>query len=64
MVLAYEYLAKHHTPFEAYMALQRALMLRFMERGGTEEFWCTRLAPAFRRRYTPIFAAAARSFLR
>lgn len=60
MILAHEYLARHRTPFEAYMALQRALMVRFMTRGGTEEWWCTRLAPAFRKRYTPIFAAAAR----
>lgn len=34
-----------------YLAMQRALMLRFMAKGGSPEEFCTRLAPAFRRKY-------------
>lgn len=34
-----------------YLALQRALMVRFMARGGTAEEFCTRIAPVFRRKY-------------
>ena len=61
MILVQEYLARHGSPFAAYMALQRALLRQFLARGGTEEIWCTRIAPAFRRRYAPVFATAARS---
>ena len=61
MILALQFLAKHESPFAAYMDLQRTLMQRYMSRGGTEDSWCTRIAPAFRRRYAPIFAAAARA---
>jgi hypothetical protein len=39
------------SPFEAYMALQRRLLARWLARGGTEEAWCVRLAPAFHARY-------------
>jgi len=34
-----------------YMALQRALLRRFLAQGGTESEFCERLAPVFRRRY-------------
>lgn len=34
-----------------YMALQRSLLQRFLAQGGTEEEFCRRLAPVFRRRY-------------
>jgi hypothetical protein len=54
LVLADAYLARHTSPFEAYMALQCALLARFIRRGGTSAEWCDRLAPAFRRRYAPI----------
>lgn len=64
MVLVQHYLARHASPFEAYMALQRALLRRYLSRGGTEEAWCTRIAPAFRQRYAPAFAAFARAALR
>ena len=63
MVLVQQYLARHKSPFAAYMALQRALLRRYLLRGGTEELWCVRIAPAFRRRYAPVFAAAARASL-
>jgi hypothetical protein len=40
--------------FAAYLALQCALMRRFVARGGTPEEFCTRLAPVFHRRYAPL----------
>ena len=51
MILAQKYLARYETPFAAYMALQRALMLHYLSRGGTEQNWCERIAPLFHRRY-------------
>lgn len=60
MILAQKYLARYDTPFAAYMALQRALLLHYLSRGGTEEKWCTEIAPIFRRRYQPVFTAAIR----
>lgn len=45
------YRARCGSGFEAYMALQRALMERWLARGGTTEMWCASMAPAFRRRY-------------
>ncbi len=51
MILARSYQAKHATGFGAYMALQAALMRRYVRRGGTVQAWCTRMAPAFQRRY-------------
>jgi hypothetical protein len=55
MILAERYLARYGNCFDAYMALQRALMLRYLSRGGTKEAWCERFAPAFRKRYGPLF---------
>ena len=51
MILAQKYLARYETPFAAYMALQRALMMLYLSRGGTEREWCERIAPHFHRRY-------------
>jgi hypothetical protein len=51
MILAQKYLARYATPFAAYMALQRALMLLYLNKGGTEREWCERMAPHFHRRY-------------
>ncbi len=51
MILARSYLAKHSTGFRAYMALQAALMRRYLARGGTVQGWCARLAPVFNQRY-------------
>ena len=50
-VLAEIYLARSGSGFEAYMALQRALIARWVARGGTEQSWCERIAPLYRRRY-------------
>ena len=55
-MLADLYLARCGSGFEAYMALQRALITRWIARGGTEESWCVRLAPAFRARYAGLAA--------
>ena len=38
----------------AYLALQSALMRRFLARGGTAEEFCERLAPTYHRRYAPL----------
>jgi hypothetical protein len=54
MILAQKFLARYGTPFAAYMALQRALMLHYMTRGGSEEKWCSELAPLFQERYKDL----------
>lgn len=54
MEVARRYVEEYPTRFAAYAALQCALMRRFLARGGTAEEFCTRLAPAFRRRYAPV----------
>lgn len=54
MILAEQYLALYGTSFAAYMALQRALLKRYISRGGTKEQWCQRMAPAFQRRYQEL----------
>jgi hypothetical protein len=51
MILAQKYLARYETPFAAYMALQRSLMILYMSRGGSEREWCERIAPLFHSRY-------------
>ena len=61
MILVQQYLARHQSPFAAYMALQTALLRQYLQQGGTEEIWCQRIAPAFRRRYAGVFASVARS---
>ena len=51
MEIAKRYLARSTSRFDAYLALQRALMNRYLARGGTVEDFCARLAPAYRRRW-------------
>jgi hypothetical protein len=41
-----------------YLTLQRALMRRFVARGGTPEEFCRRIAPAFRRKYGALLDAS------
>lgn len=53
MELIRQFAARHPTGFAAYLALEIALMRRFIARGGSEEEFCRRLAPAFHRRYAP-----------
>lgn len=54
MEVARKYLEECPTRFAAYTALQCALMRCYMARGGTQEEFCLRLAPAFHRRYAPV----------
>lgn len=61
MILAQKYLARYKTPFAAYMALQRALMMHYLLRGGTEEKWCSQMAPRFHRRYQPMLETVIRN---
>lgn len=59
-MLAELYRARFGTGFEAYMALQRALIARWVARGGTEESWCNDMAPLFRQRYSVLVEAEIR----
>lgn len=54
METARRFIVDSPTRFGAYLALQCALMQRFIARGGTPEEFCLRLAPVFRRRYAPL----------
>lgn len=54
MEVARRYLEEYPTRFAAYTALQCALMRCWMARGGTQEEFVLRLAPAFHRRYAPV----------
>ena len=58
MILAQLYLARHESPFAAYMALQRALLEQYVARGGSEEAWCERMAPVFHARYRGLIGGA------
>lgn len=55
MEITRRFLERYPTRFGAYLALQRALMRHHIARGGTGEDFCQRLAPAFHRRYAPLF---------
>jgi hypothetical protein len=52
--IARKYRETSSSGFGAYIALQCALMRRFVARGGTEEEFCVRLAPAFHRKYAQV----------
>jgi hypothetical protein len=54
METARRFVGSAPTRFAAYIALQCALMRRFIARGGTPEEFCSRLAPVFHRRYAPL----------
>lgn len=54
METARRFIDHSRTRFAAYVALQCALMRRFVARGGTPEEFCERLAPVFHRRYGPL----------
>lgn len=54
MEIARRYLDTRRTRFDAYLALQCALMRRYIARGGTAEDFCERLAPVFHRRYASL----------
>lgn len=54
MEIMRRHMAMQPTRFAAYVALQCALMRRFLARGGTAEEFCERLAPIFHRRYAAM----------
>jgi len=53
------HIAMQPTPLAAYLALESALMRRFLARGGTVEEFCERLAPTYHRRYAPVILGEA-----
>jgi hypothetical protein len=54
MELCRRFVARYPTRLAAYLALEVALMRRFVARGGSEEEFCRRLAPVFHRRYAAL----------
>jgi hypothetical protein len=54
MEIMRRHIATQPTRLAAYLALQCALMRRFLARGGTAEDFCERLAPIYHRRYAPL----------
>jgi len=61
MELANRFMARNASRFGAYLALQRALMDRYVARGGSYEEFCERLAPAFRRKYAGLLVTISGS---
>jgi hypothetical protein len=57
MEIMRRYVATQPTRLAAYLALQCALMRRYLARGGTAEDFCERLAPIFHRRYAAVLLA-------
>jgi len=54
MELGRTFLDRYGAGFEAYLALQCALLRRYVAAGGSAEDFCSRLAPVFRARWGPI----------
>lgn len=54
METARRFIEANQTGFCAYLALQCALMRRYIAQGGTQEGFCDRLAPVFHRKYAPL----------
>ena len=54
MEIMRRHIATQPTRLAAYLALQCALMRRFVAQGGTAEDFCQRLAPIYHRRYAPV----------
>jgi hypothetical protein len=54
MEIMRRHIATQPTRLAAYLALQCALMRRFLARGGTAEEFCQRLAPIYHRRYAAL----------
>jgi hypothetical protein len=64
MEIMRRHMATQPTRLAAYLALQCALMRRFLARGGTAEDFCERLAPIYHQRYAPlIFGDTAMAFI-
>lgn len=54
MEIVRRHVVNQPTRLAAYLALECALMRRFLARGGTLEEFCERLAPAFHHRFAPV----------
>jgi hypothetical protein len=54
METARRFIGKNEGGLHAYLALQCALMRRFIARGGTDVEFCERLAPVFHRKYAQL----------
>ena len=54
MEISRTFLEQYGTGFQAYIALQCALLRRFVAAGGSPEDFCERLAPVFRARWGPV----------
>lgn len=54
MEIMRRHIATQPTRLAAYLALQCALMRRYLAQGGTAEDFCLRLAPIYHRRYASI----------
>jgi hypothetical protein len=54
MEVARRFAALYPNGYDAYLALQCALMRHYIARGGTASDFCARLAPAFRRRHRTL----------
>jgi hypothetical protein len=54
METARRYIETSEGGLNAYLALQCALMRRFIARGGTDVEFCERLAPVFHRKYAQL----------
>ena len=59
MEIMRRHMATQPTRLAAYLALQCALMRRYLARGGTAEEFCERLAPIYHRRYAPMIFGSA-----
>ncbi len=59
MEIIRRHMAMQPTRLAAYLALQCALMRRYLAKGGTAEEFCERLAPIYHRRYAPLILADA-----
>ncbi|MGH7552162.1 MAG: hypothetical protein ACREMQ_03950 [Longimicrobiales bacterium] len=56
--IARRFAASHGTGFRVYLALECALMRRYVARGGTEAEFCERLGAAFHRRHRGLLDGA------
>lgn len=54
MEILRKHVASQPTRLAAYVALECALMRRYLARGGTLEDFCARLAPIFHQRFAPV----------
>jgi hypothetical protein len=61
MEISRSFLDRYGTGFEAYIALQCALLRRYVAAGGSPEDFCDRLAPVFRARWGPVLLGTQES---